>query len=202
VSRIMAPALVLALWALLSACGSASPPTPKDVRASIVAAALAQKSVHYEKNIEVDMEGTTTITADVTADSGIALEDSYDYGLVEIRLVNDTVYVKGDAAALRFYVADLPHAVANGYSGKWISIPKGDPLYAYVSDGLTLASIVHDVRSDLPVTHVNKLPARFAGEVDPSGEYTATSGTFSKWNEPVHVQAPANSTPIATLRAD
>jgi hypothetical protein len=47
-------ATVLALGVPLSGCGSSSPPSPKDVRASIVAAALAQKSVHYEETIEVE----------------------------------------------------------------------------------------------------------------------------------------------------
>lgn len=191
--------LSLSGCALLSACGSASPPSPKDVRASMVAAALAQKSVHYVENIEVDMDGTTTITADVTADSGIAQETSPDYGSAELRLANDTVYVKGDATALEYYVPDLPHAEAEGYWGKWISIPKGGALYAAASDGLTLASIVHNVGADLLPKLVDKLPARFSREINPSGEFTVTSGTFSKWNESVHVQVPASSTPIATV---
>jgi hypothetical protein len=196
----MAFALALILSALLSACGSGSRPSAKDVRASLVAAALGQKSVHYEKDIEVDMDGTTTIVADVTADSGAAQVVSPEDGVVEIRLVNGTVYINGDAAALQYYVPNLPLAEANGYSGKWISIPKGDPLYAYVSDGLTLASILGDVRSDLLPKRDKQLPTGFSREINPSGEFTLASGTFNNWNEPVHVQPPTGSTPIASIR--
>ena len=194
--RIVTLAIVLAVCASLSACGS-SVPSPRSVRASIVAAALAQKSVHYAESIEVDMDCTTTITADVTADSGIARGISGCYGSVEIRLVNDTVYIKGPATALEYYFAS--YAQTKNYSGKWISIPKGDKLYPQLSDGLTLASIVEKVRRDLPLKLV-KLPAHFSGIINPSGQFTATSGKFSKWNKLVHVQAPANSTPIAVVR--
>jgi hypothetical protein len=41
------------------------------------------------------------------------------------------------------------------------------------------------------------LPVSF---YDSCGFVCGTSGTFSKWNEPVHVKAPASSTPIATVR--
>ena len=198
----MALAIVLAVCALLSACGSGSPRSPKDLRASLVAAALTQKSVHYEKDVEVDMEGSGTTTADVTADSGVAQVVSPYGGVAEIRLVDETVYVSGDAPSLEDYVPGLPRAVANGYAGKWISIPKGDALYAYVSEGLTLGSILRDVRSDLLLKRGSKFPTGFSREINPSGEFTLTSGMFSHWNEPVHVAAPANSTPIATLRLD
>jgi hypothetical protein len=32
------------------------------------------------------------------------------------------------------------------------------------------------------------------------GMVCGTNGTFSKWNEPLHITKPAHSTPIATVR--
>ena len=43
------------------------------------------------------------------------------------------------------------------------------------------------------------LPVTFSTE-DESGAGSGTDSRFSKWNEPLNVQAPANSTPIATVR--
>ena len=74
------------------------------------------------------MQGSSTLTADVTADSGVARLDDTD-GIVEMRLVNDTIYLKGDAAAL-YYDTDITLRYANvryaqlrHYAGKWISMP-------------------------------------------------------------------------------
>jgi hypothetical protein len=47
---------------------------------------------------------------------------------------------------------------------------------------------------------VNKLPARFDRSAGKIGDMISTYGRFSRWNEPVHVQVPARSTPIATVR--
>ncbi|MDX6454761.1 MAG: hypothetical protein QOD48_868, partial [Gaiellaceae bacterium] len=41
------------------------------------------------------------------------------------------------------------------------------------------------------------LPVAFTEDLGPG---TWAIGSFSKWNEPVSVQAPASSTPIATVR--
>ncbi len=222
--------IVLALCAALSACGSSSsaPSSPKRVLASIVAAALAQKSVHYGSYVEVDMGGSSTSTADVTADSGIA-QEKFSIGTLEIRLVNHTVYVHGDVEGLRnALLLTLPKA--KRYAGRWISIPRADTLYATTADGLTLASSVHDFaphsglkqgRNESSGTRFlafqwmtsdggfENLSARASGEPLPvffsraihdSGDSYVVHGNFSHWNELVHVIAPANSVPIATVR--
>ena len=231
--RIVILALVAALCASLTACGSSAPASPKAVRASIVAAALAQKSVRWTENVLVpEMEANRT-TADVTTDSGtqriayLSRTNKYD-DVVQIRLVKHTVYLRGDAESLlQTLNGDMPitpnltDAQARKYAGKWISIPQGNALYAQTADGLTLAAIVRDVTPHGKLTLAHGTQLRFVqangnfqslwasarGEPLPVG-FTVNGCTgcfvnyrFSKWNEPVNVQAPAHSTPIATVSA-
>lgn len=205
-------------------------------RDRIVAAALAQKSVHYTRTVGEDMGGTFRSTADVNADSGIEWKKFY-VGAVEIRLVNDTLYVHGDVQGLvNALQLTLPQAERS--AGHWISITSSsgeglydEQLYGRLADGLTLASIIHDAApggtlksftktsngtqflvvrgasldmsansadAELVATASGKpLPVAFSSAQGPANW---TEVRFSKWNEPVNVQAPANAVPIATVR--
>ena len=200
--------------------------SPKAVRASIVVAALAQKSVHWTSTS--NGHGTVTRTADVNADSGTE-QATFDGAAVQIRLVDDTAYVQGDVVGLQLSLY-LTQAQATQYAGQWISIPKGDELYAQTADGLTLASIVHDATPQGKLKLVStkahgtrllvvrgrrgkqigltrsSLAAHASGTLLPvtfsnGGVDHSLRGLFSKWNEPGSVQAPSSSTPIATVRA-
>lgn len=219
---------VLALCASLAACGSSSPsapPSAKSLRASIIAAALAQKSVHWTETDRPQTAAATSFVADVTADSGMQrvtfAPGTSNAATATIVLVNHTLYVEGDAAGLENALA-LSTTQAAKYAGQWIAIPKGDTLYSGTADGLTLASIVRDAipHGKLKVVRttsalVLRTAARVLGasvSVEPSGDPLpiafsssncigcSTDGRFSKWNEAVHVRAPASSTPIAVVR--
>jgi len=148
--------LVMALIVAMLAGGTAaalrsfgpagSPLTdPQGVLESTVAAALAQHSVQWTEAGGEDMRGAFRLTSGVTADSGVQrlTVRPGNSGTADIRLVNGVVYVKGSFGGLE-WVLNLTDLQAVRYGGRWISIPKGDPLYANVSDGLTLASVVHD----------------------------------------------------------
>jgi hypothetical protein len=219
------------------------PSTPEGVSASIVAAALAQKSVHWSEVIGLDLVGSFVTTADVTADSGTEQTTAYSGDKAEIRLIHGVVYVRGNASALVSELG-LPLARARPYARRWIAIPKGDKLYARESQGLTLASAVRDVAGETEPSYGPRLAAvrplstleviwkkppharlvlqtkdsyamgqswsltaRASGEPLPI-TYSAFIGfgngegeSFSRWNKPVVVTAPANSIPIATVRA-
>ena len=68
-----------------------------------------------------------------------------------------------------------------------------------MSDGLTLASILNGVPPQLELKMVNGLPGRVLGSFKNQGDRYSVDATFSKWNEPVHVQAPAHAIRIATV---
>jgi hypothetical protein len=206
--------------------------SPKALRASIVAAALAQKSVHWAEH---DLVGGAQISssADVGANFGtqrVTVDVGRQKGTIHIVFISHTAYVSGDAFGL---VANLglTKAQAKQFANTWISIPRGDKAYRAVSGGLTLASIIHGVtpRGTLKAVKtkehgmrvfvlegakgtgkkrvVGTIVARASGKplpiesiaVDPAHEVLSRAD-FSKWNEPVHVAAPASPTPIATVR--
>jgi hypothetical protein len=225
--RVVPLVLVLALCASLSACGSSSPSRADSVDASIVAAALTQKSVHWT---EFQNMCHVRRTADVTTNSGrelitIGVPGCGAKGKAQIVLVDDVAYIRGNPAGLRSeYTIFLPPAKAEKYAGRWLAIPKGETLYTQMADSLTLASIVHNadlepstvplvIRKKSPGTalvvlntggfmtlsahaHGNPLPVAMTRGACPEWCY---SGSFSKWNEPVSVRAPAQSTPIETV---
>jgi hypothetical protein len=219
--RLVALAIVLAFCAPLSACGSSSPrpSSPKGVLASIVAGALARKSVHYEYG---SLAGYWT--SDVDSESGTQrFRPLGGGGKTDTRLVNRVLYFRGDPSALRQSL-NLTDEKAKRYAGRWISIPKSDTLYARTTDGLTLASVVHNAIPQGKLRFAGKswrkhwrrylvlqgrsccLYARANGEPLPAffaigPDVNAPESTFSNWNEPLNVQAPASSTPIATVRA-
>ncbi len=185
-----------------------------DARDSILAAALAQTSVHWTSTARHGHR-LTVITADVTRDSGTAhvavtgaTNSSVDY-----RLIGATLYLRNNTDAGK-------------YGGRWIAIPASDAMYARLTRGLTLDSAIRDAvpagtvkvtrttAGGIPlqvvrgtpsgqelslVAHATgtQLPIRFSWHLagGDSGETL-----FSKWNEPVHVAAPANAIPIATVR--
>ncbi len=245
--RIAVLVFLLASCVALMACGSSSPARAESldtsalsrrgsVHARIVAAALAQRSVHWT---EYQNMCYVRWTADVTADSGSEritigspgcdVVGAKGKGHVQMVLANDVVYVRGDALGLASeYTIYLPWAAAKRCAWRWLAIPKGETLYAQAADGLTLASIAHDVdpqrSGDEPklsvrrtVSRGTKLIVLRAGshmgwigtlsalaQGDPLPVSMSASGCvgcgysgqFSKWNEPVHVHAPARSTPI------
>jgi hypothetical protein len=138
---ILVLAMAIAVATAVVLLNAASPASARD---RIVAAALSQKSVHWTGRYSASGAGTTTFIADVSADAGTAREGWGFPGPAQIRLVNDTVYVKADSTVLNCCALGLTWKQAWRYAGKWISIPKGDDSYARLADGLTLASIVHD----------------------------------------------------------
>lgn len=171
----------------------------------MVAAALAQKSVHWTVDDDELADHETQVSADVNADSGTAwvtwrVTDGDDGGKYRLRRVNRMFYVNGDSASLQ-WLFNLKKAQATTYAGRWISTPNGEGLTIGVAAGLTLPSIVREYASAVRRTTARAtgepLPIRFDRE--PSRVESIT-GSFSKWNEPLNVHAPASSTPIAVVR--
>ena len=155
-SRIVTLVLVTAV-AVATAAVALAATSPKAFRASVVRAALAQKSVRW---VEHDQAGNVVVasSADVNGNSGsqwLTVQLGKQSGTIHIIFINGIAYVQGQALGLEVNLG-LTSAQATHYAGKWIAVTKGDKAYASTADGLTLASIVHDVTPRGPLELVKK----------------------------------------------
>lgn len=135
--------LLVATAAVASATIALAGQSPKAVRASILAAARAQTSVHWSS---ADIYGGLAFTtaADVTKTAGkqrVTFQVGKKSAHIQIVVTGGTAYVRGDALGLELNLG-LKQAQATTYAGKWIAIPKSDKAYAPTASGDTLDSLV------------------------------------------------------------
>jgi len=117
--------------------------SPRVVRASIVAAAKAQQSVHY-KTSQIVGNGRLTLLGDVEATDGtqhVSLKVGKKAGEITIVVSNQIAYVQGDVVGLEA-LQGLTKTQATTYAGQWISIPKGDKDYGSAAADVTLGSFI------------------------------------------------------------
>jgi hypothetical protein len=120
--------------------------SPKTLRASIVAAARAQRSVHWSATEIIGAVAVTTGT-DATKTGGVqhvTLAIGKERAHVRIVVTGGVAYVRGDALGLQLNLG-LTAAQAKKYAGRWISIPKLDPSYAPTAAGDTMDSVVREL---------------------------------------------------------
>lgn len=201
--------------------------SPKQSLASILAAARAQKSVHYVADA-TDGSFRTTLVCDVGATSGIqriTYVRGGTTGKVTVLVSDGTAYLRGDAFTLRYYMG-FKAAPSAKFAGKWVQVPHTDRDYTALAAAVTLPSTIDELRLTEPLSF---LPASTLGgqkvigikgktiskQPAQAGLYTRAQGTplpvgevemsgnalsrtrFSAWNEPVHVAVPAQAVAIA-----
>jgi len=219
--RVAALVFVLTGAAVAAAVALAAP-SPKALRASIFAAAKKQHSVHYVEHA-LAPSLRQTMVADVAGNRGIqrvTFTLQGRKGQFTVRVVKRIAYVRGNALGLQS--AGLSSADAARYHGRWVSIPPSNQLYTDLAADVTLRSFLHDIYPAAPLTLVrttirskevtgvhgtnresgvtflealfpdSKLRPLGVTDVDrKSGFVDAT--TISRWNEAVHVRAPAHA---------
>ena len=113
-----------------------------------LAAALAQRSVHYTLANSPGSGAVWHYVADVGRSAGIqriTFEQGGQTGHVVIVVVAHTVYFRGDEFALNRFQGY--HASASKrYAGHWIRVPASDPDYKTLAEDVTLASTITDIR--------------------------------------------------------
>jgi hypothetical protein len=221
-------AIALAALAFASGCGGSSSDSngvaaksPNEIVASAKTLADAAKSVHVSGTLK---SAGTPITINMTllagkGGSGQLSQNGLSFQLIQI---HGTVYIKGSAA---FYQHIAGAAAANLLQGRWLKAPAstgGLAALASLTDlrkllDATLAS--HGTLSKGAVANVNGQKAIAVTDSSTGGTlYVATTGppypvkvsmggsssgavTFSRWNEPVTVIAPANAIDVTKLQA-
>jgi len=165
--------------------------------------------------------------ADVARDRGIqrwtVFSKSGKTGHLTILVVHSTAYVHGDAFGLQWGGFGK---VGSGFAGKWFSIPHNSPIYALVARNITIGSFargcvprshlsfvtgtvggrtMRGLRGTAPDGGVVTTYVQESGRPLPvegiEVEYGVQVGlghvTLSDWNEPIHVEAPTHSVPMA-----
>jgi hypothetical protein len=130
---------------------AAGPVTPATLYAQSMAAAHAQRSVHYDSTVALAGR-IVRIRADIGRDRGrrmIELHAGATVGRLEERVVGRIAYVRGDAFALRSYLG-LDGAQVGRYAGRWFSVHAADPTYPTVGVDATLGSAFDDLRLPAP----------------------------------------------------
>ncbi|HVS85706.1 MAG TPA: hypothetical protein VHD91_08740 [Gaiellaceae bacterium] len=121
----------------------ASPPpvSPAALRASIVAAGMAQKSVHYVSASKTPT-GSVTIVADAGVSQGIqqiTFSKGKKSGHATVIVVRGTAYLRGDAFTLTDFIG-IKAAGARRYANRWIVVPSSSAAYGPIAAAVTLAS--------------------------------------------------------------
>ena len=130
---------------VLAGAASASV-SPDQLFSSALAAANAQRSVHY-----VATSSSPTVNVRMVGDAGldrgiqkITYRKGGETGQVTVLVVADTAYVRGDAFALANYMG-FSAASADGFAGRWLQIPKTASGYATVAAGVRLKSTLAEL---------------------------------------------------------
>jgi hypothetical protein len=152
-------------------------------------------------------------------------------GNVVIRLLGHAAYVRGDAFALNAYIG-FHYAASHNYAGRWISVPRTDKAYAPIAYGATLATefehlrfvtvdppvlggriagqsvlVLRGTRSNAPLDTALLYVRKGGVPLPVAARVTAFSGAtyttlFSRWNEAIHLTAPARPVPIAATNLE
>ncbi len=151
-------------------------------------------------------------------------------GQFTVRVVKPLVYLRADEVAMRDFLG-FTAAQATTYHGNWIVVRPGQHRYKDLAASVTMSSFLHDIYPSAPLAIVKtsigghkftgvsgtnkagggiklkmavfpdskKRPFAVA-DVDRRDKFVDVL-KISRWNEAVHVQAPANSVPITTVES-
>jgi hypothetical protein len=218
-----ATSLCIALLALLGGCGSSSNGVASKSAIEILAASTMAAQNASSVRIGVRSGGggaTLTLNASLAKDASHAQLSLLSVRVEAIR-TGDTIYIKGnrvfDARLERTLGVKIP-------SGAWLKGPASGPLgriggYTKMRREVSLILNDHDKVTKGPIVKLEGQPAielREAHQLYTGRLYVATTGrpypiklikrgqesgqiTFSGWNDPVTVSAPANALELSQL---
>lgn len=223
---IVALACAVALVAALAGCGGSSSDgngvaskSPTEIVAAAKTAADSASSVHVTGSI---VNAGSTIALDMellrgTGGRGKLSQNGLSFELVEI---DNSVYIKGSPAFYRHFAGA---AAAQLLQGKWLKAPANAGSFATLGSLTDLRKLLdstlasHGSLAKGPTTKVEGQEAVGVKDLSRGGTlYVATTGkpyplqitkggsgggtvTFSHWNAPVSVTAPANAVDLSQL---
>jgi hypothetical protein len=127
--------------------------SPVQLFSSALAAAHAQRSVHYVMT-QTSPGRTVTIVGDAAIDRGtqrITYRKGVHAGHVTVVVAANTAYVRGDAFTLTNYMG-FPAAAAAAYAGRWLSLAHTAPDFKTVAAAVRLGSAIDQLKMPQPFT--------------------------------------------------
>ena len=219
--------MLLVAAAAVAATAALAARSPQQWRAAMHSAASAKHSVHYVSSSS-ETGGALRVVADVGKGRGIqriTVTKGGQSGPATVLVNSRTAYIRGNAFTLLNYFA-FTQAQATRYAGKWISIPSSLRAFSSVAADATMASFISGLlpSKHLTLVRTNKsvglrgtvrqggvtvvetvyapaggTPLPFEEKVAPAGKPGTGRVRMSRWNEAVHLTAPANAVPISTV---
>jgi hypothetical protein len=200
--------LLIGLTSVVVAAAASATTSPRMLYASAIAHARAQRSVQYTASTKAP--GVAFVVTGAAGRSAgvqyVTMSAGGQTGHVEVRVIGNTAYAKGDAFTLPNYLQLSPK-----FAGEWVYFTAPSSGYRQVAHSVTLGSFVdqltfrgpyigvpHGVRSDAkqdnsPATTIMLVDAKTLPVKEtvksPAGD-VSVSTTMSRWNEKVTVTAP------------
>lgn len=228
-TRSSVAAVVVLLVAATAACGGSSSgsflgQTDAQIVAAAQSAALARGSVAITSTgFVIGRHDSLTQTSSLTAAQRI-----FTIGTATGRLlvVDRTAYFLGNATALRTMLLLSP-AQAAANAGRWIAVSAKERVYAQLTNGLTLASLLAGLEPRANLTRLRETSLQGQLVVGIRGHFTGSDGyvtvyvavraphlpvestwtlmgdsadvVLSRWGTPVQVVAPAGTTALSQI---
>lgn len=172
--------------------------SPKALLAASLDAAHAQSSVHYVATSAVGDESirVTADTAIAAASQAIVLNVGKGTGHVTGRLVDNTVYLRGDSIGLEDYLG-MPSTLAPKYVGQWIAFASTTKTYPSIAKSMSLTSVINQISVEAPLSGGQKTTSGGRSAVSVKGTTTSLSSTGNKGTAVLYVSAKGSPLPIA-----
>jgi hypothetical protein len=126
------------------------------VLAQVMANATAQKYVHNDATLKASKHPALAYSDDDGVTGGIQRISIASGGRAVVIVVGSTTYLSGDRLGL-MKLFGLNATQVTQVLGHWIRLVPGNPEYASVTDGITLASTLKEIEVSGPLT---RLPER------------------------------------------
>jgi hypothetical protein len=150
--------------AVLGACGGSAGgalagKSPSQILSTTLAAADAQRGVHYQLRAATASENQT-IVGDAGPSQGVqqVVTGSNE---VEVQLIAGTAYLMGNAGGLQNTIG-LSASVSSAYAGRWISVAPADSLFEPITQAVTTKGIFSQLKPTGTLTE--SAPGKIEGQ--------------------------------------
>jgi len=157
---------------LRAAPGSGSDQAAIDAMRTALNNGRARPSLHYVST-SVGNGLTTTIVGDVNRTSGsqtIVVSYRGAKARIDIKLVGDEAYFRGDAAAIEVLI-NLTAPQSTAAAGRWISVVPADSVYQSTAAALTVGSVMSELALSPPITREKAATYDHRSDIEISGAW-------------------------------